>query len=292
MYFMSRPATLTREHRECFEAQGFVILRNVLGEETLEGVRREMNWIVNMHAGEFIEAGRIPNPCYDEPFDRRFLRLYESCLDQAPNSFRTELHLPGLFPLFFHPAVLDLAESILGPEVRLYPNYTARPKLPRHEPTLVLWHQDAGYTDAGMDPAGEERLTAADLRMVNVWSPLVPARPENGCMQFIPGTHRLGVVDHVNREFYLEIVDREIEPRLDEAVDVVCDPGDVVLFSNMLFHCGRPNVSDTVRWSLDWRYQDATQPTLRPVNGHLARSRAHPERVVRDPEQWSQLMMS
>ena len=189
--------------------------------------------------------------------------------------------------------MLDVAEAILGPEVRFYPNYTARPKLPRHEASLVLWHQDAGYTAADRTSTRSlGGLTAADLSMVNVWSPLVPARAENGCMQFIPGTHKLGVVDHVQREHYLEIIEDQIKPRLAEAVDVVCGPGDVVLFSNLLFHCGRPNVTDTVRWSLDWRYQDATQPTLRPQQGHLARSRAHPERVVRDAGQWTCLMLS
>ena len=30
-----------------------------------------------------------------------------------------------------------------GPEVLLHPTYTARPKLPRHEPTEVPWHLDA-----------------------------------------------------------------------------------------------------------------------------------------------------
>ena len=33
----------------------------------------------------------------------------------------------------------------------------------------------------------------------------VPARIENGCMRFIPGTHTLGLVPHEQREHYLEI---------------------------------------------------------------------------------------
>ena len=45
-----------------------------------------------------------------------------------------------------------------------------------------------------------------------------------------------------------------------------------MLFSNLLFHQGLPNRSRTVRWNLDWRYQDARQPTLREDQGHIARS--------------------
>ena len=226
---MSDAATLTDELKARFDEQGYVILQGVIDDSIQADVRRDLNWLVNMHAGKLIEDGLIDDPCLDEPFETRLLKLYENCLDRAPDSFRSELHLPGMYGLFFNPAVLDLAKAILGPEVRLYPNYTARPKLPRHEASLVLWHQDAGYTAAGYaEKQNTDGLTAADLRMVNVWSPLVPARPENGCMQFIPGTHKLGVVDHVNRKYYLEIIEDQIKPRLDQAVDVVCDPGDIV----------------------------------------------------------------
>jgi ectoine hydroxylase-related dioxygenase (phytanoyl-CoA dioxygenase family) len=279
------------EMKARFEEDGYVILHNVIEQSVLDEAKLDLNWLVNMHAGDLIEAGVIDGPYMDEPFETRFYMLYRNCMDKAPNSFRSELHLPGLFGMFFNSAVVDLAESILGPEVRLYPNYTVRPKFPQHAATEVLWHQDAGYTATpGGTTVQSDELTAADLRMVNVWAPFVPVTPENGCMQFVPGTHKMGVVDHVTREFYLEIVESEIKPRLDQVVDVVCNPGDVVLFSNLLFHRGQPNVTKTVRWSADWRYQDATQPTLRVVEGHMARSQAHPEKIVTSADEWRNLV--
>ncbi|MBI4550847.1 MAG: hypothetical protein HY710_01120 [Candidatus Latescibacteria bacterium] len=57
----------------------------------------------------------------------------------------------------------------------------------------------------------------------------------------------------------------------------------------MLFHQGLPNRSKTVRWSMDWRYQDATQPTLRKEHGHLARSRQRPEQEVKSADEWARL---
>src|SRR5690606_13231277 len=103
----------------------------------------------------------------------------------------------------FNAHVLDHVETLIGGEIRLYPNYTARPKLPDWEGTLVLWHQDGGYTEQIPGQAATGNVDR--LRMVNVWSPLVPATAANGCMQFIPGTHKLGVVPHVKKEHYLEI---------------------------------------------------------------------------------------
>lgn len=230
----------------------------------------------------------IKDPLKGEPFETRIAKLYNNNLDEAPKNLRYFLNRPGLFDLFFNSELLDLVEQILGQEIRLYPNYSARPKLPDWEGTLVLWHQDGGYTDSMAGQNG----SADELRMVNVWSPLVPTRVENGCMQFIPGTHKLGIVPHVSKRHYLEVAEEHLKPRLKYAVNIEVNPGDVVLFHNLMFHCGLPNKSMTVRWSLDWRYQDATQPTMRTENGHLARSRNNPAAVVQSASQWASLTLN
>jgi ectoine hydroxylase-related dioxygenase (phytanoyl-CoA dioxygenase family) len=197
-----------------------------------------------------------------------------------------------MYCLFFHPPLLDLVEELLGPEIRLYPNYSVRPKMPDDEATLVLWHQDAGYTASGKHESDDSALDADmnALRMVNVWSPLVPARVENGCMQFVPRTHKLGLVPHhAKNRYYLEIEADTLQPRLPDAVSIEVDPGDIVIFSNLLFHCGLPNTSKDIRWSCDWRYQDATQSTARKEHGHIARSRSHPESAVKTAKEWASL---
>jgi phytanoyl-CoA hydroxylase len=259
--------------------QGYVILNGFLEPAVLRQVRAALCRLVDRQAERLLAEDRISDPLLSAPFETRLAWLYAACPEEAPKLFRQELHLPGLFRLFFHSRLLDLVETLLGGEIRLYPNYTARPKLPDHAPTQVLWHQDGGYTSGEVE----------QLRMINVWAPLVPARVENGCMQFIPGSHRLGPVPHVSREHYLEIQEEYLAPRRDQAVAIEVDPGDVVLFHNLLFHQGLPNRSRTIRWSLDWRYQDATQPTLRPEHGHIARSRLDPARAVNGAAEWASL---
>ena len=46
------------------------------------------------------------------------------------------------------------------------------------------------------------------------------------------------------------------------------------------------------RWSLDFRYQDANQPTLRKTQGHLLRLHTTPEAVVKDAKTWAELEFS
>lgn len=267
--------------KQAFDRDGYVILKAFLASTVIEGVREELDVLVDRQAERLLALERITDPFRHAPFETRIARLFEHCMELAPTSFRPELHGPRLYDLFFHPRLLDVAELLLGPEVRLYPNYTARPKFPEWKGTLVLWHQDGGYTAQAAD--GVETL-----RMLNVWAPLVPATEQNGCMQFVPGTHKLGIVPHEKREYYLEISQEALDPRLGQAVSIEVDPGDVVLFHNLMFHCGLPNRTRKVRWSMDWRYQDSTQPTMRTHRGHMARSGKAPEDVVRDRKDWAE----
>lgn len=270
--------------RQQFEDAGFVVLPGFFGRPVVEVARRGLNRLVDEHAARLIDLGVISDPLTGVPFERRLLDLYQTCLDDAPDFFRAELHLPELFSIFFDQRLLDIAETLLGTELRLYPNYTVRAKLPNHAQTLLLWHQDGGYTEHWHKSVDGD---VDEFRMINAWTPLVPATVDNGCMQFLPGTHRIGLLPHEQREFYLEIPAEQIEPLLPTAVDVEVEPGDLVLFHNMLCHRGLPNLSKAIRWSMDWRYQDATQPTLRDEHGHLARSSLHPDRVVRDADDWA-----
>lgn len=272
-----------------FHERGYVILKDFLTPEIVRQAREAMDPLVDDCADRLMAEGKITDPLIHEPFETRLARLYAHHMDDAPRIFRKELHLAGLFDVFFHPGLLDIVETILGGEIRLYPNYSVRPKLPDHAATLVLWHQDGGYTQSWHLDRDRGENAVEILRMVNVWSPLVPAREENGCMQFIPGTHTIGLAPHEGREHYLEISRDALEPLLDRAVSIEMDPGDIVLFHNMLYHQGLPNRTRTVRWSMDWRYQDATQATMRTTNGHMARSRLHPEQVVGNAEMWTAL---
>ncbi len=265
-----------------FNENGFSILQGVLEPETLAAAKYECEALVEALARQRHAEQKLTKAYPDAPFETRLMRLYKSYPDENPTIFRPELHREGFFSVFAHPVLLELASVILGPEIRLYPNYSVRPKLPENKRTEVLWHQDAGYTSKEADI----------LRMMNVWTPLVPVNVENGCMEFIPGSHKWGVVPHEKDQYYLRIHDDYIEPVESEAVTIEIDPGDVVIFSNLLFHRGLPNRSSHIRWSLDFRYQDARQPTLRATQGHMLRSKVTPESVVKDAKAWAELEFS
>jgi hypothetical protein len=69
-------------------------------------------------------------------------------------------------------------------------------------------------------------------------------------------------------------------------------PGSVLLMTQRTIHSSLDNLTDDqVRISMDLRYQPIGQPTGRPAfapAGFVARSRAHPDRVLNDPAVWAE----
>ena len=268
-----------KEIIESFLEQGFAIIHDVLEDLCVEDLKHDCEILVDRLAKKRLEEGKLTDLFTDSPFENRLIRLFENSPNEVPTIFRPELHLEGFYTLFAHPRLLEIAKQILGSEIRIYPNYSVRPKLPENKRTEVPWHQDAGYT------SGNSEI----LRMMNVWTPLVPVNRRNGCMEFVPESHKNGVVRHNKDQYYLQIHNEALEPLIKRAIPIEINPKDVVIFSNLLFHRGLPNKSNHIRWSIDFRYQDATQSTLRSTAGHLLRSKVSPEKTVRGAAHWASL---
>ncbi|MEJ0020586.1 MAG: phytanoyl-CoA dioxygenase family protein [Acetobacteraceae bacterium] len=105
------------------------------------------------------------------------------------------------------------------------------------------WHQDAAYF-RGSDP---------DL-MFGVWIALDPATRDNGCMEVVPGSHRLGPAPHVPAE---DINLCTIRPDLvarDSRIALPMEPGDVLVFHSLIHHYTAANRTDQRRRALQFHY--------------------------------------
>ena len=98
---------------------------------------------------------------------------------------RVKAHLgfPWMVALAKNPAILDVVEDLIGPDIILY--LSALWSKPAHDPGFVSWHQDSAYY--GIAPHDE----------VTVWFAFSDATVENGCLRVIPGSHLGPDHDHV-----------------------------------------------------------------------------------------------
>jgi hypothetical protein len=105
------------------------------------------------------------------------------------------------------------------------------------------WHQDYGYWY-------ENGVLYPDL--VSVYIAVDPATQQNGCMQVLKGSHKLGRVDHVlsgeQAGANMERVNEAIK-RLD-LIYCEMEPGDAMFFHSNLLHASARNDSDQPRWGM------------------------------------------
>jgi len=310
-----------------FEMQGYCILHNLLPPATLQRAEEACTNLVHQLGERLLADQKIGDVLASAPFNERLALLCQSCPDQLPNLWRAELHQsPAFYDLMCHDNVFRAVRHLLSHDVdgiRIFPNYSCRPKTksPLH---TVTWHQDSGLrADGGPSTAPlDERVDAFGLgRVVNCWTPLVPATAENGAMKFIKGSQHRGILEHVflgayqgsaaSGERLPDTVDgaqvaqgaqrvpagtymtgaREelIRDDIGTAIDVECNPGDVVLFSNILVHRGGVNTTEQIRWSFDWRFQDASKSTYRAEKGHVvhALTKEYDHVICRTGEEWA-----
>ena len=81
--------------------------------------------------------------------------------------------------------------------------------------------------------------------MVGLWVALDPATVANGCLRFIPGSHRL----RLRPEETALIEKRAVAEGIPEEVIVPAEPGEVILIDSLVLHCSQPNTTDHGRWA-------------------------------------------
>jgi hypothetical protein len=264
---------LTADQVARFEDDGFLLLRDALDPDSLEPVRAVFEDAVETQAREWFSKGLIKDRCEGLDFPRRYGALREQLPPTYSNSWRRILVSPALYSVWQHPVLVGLARGLVGDELYASPTWNGRPRAPRQLKQTIDWHQDAHYMPD---------YAAGDGRVLSVWMPLVPVDERSGCLQVAPGSHKRGYRPRVtlSRNNLVGLADEEIAGF--EPYSCIMNPGDVLLFGELTYHRSLDNVSDCTRWSLDVRYFDARNETLRrksPPGGYYCFSAADPSRV-------------
>ena len=106
------------------------------------------------------------------------------------------------------------------------------------------WHQDYGYWY-------KNEFLFPD-QMISVMIAITDANKQNGCLQVIKGSHKMGRVEHGfsgeqvgASQHYVDLALKTME-----LVYVELKAGDALFFHSNILHRSAANLSDTARWSL------------------------------------------
>ena len=106
------------------------------------------------------------------------------------------------------------------------------------------WHQDYGYWY-------KNQFMFPD-QLISVMVALTPANKQNGCLQVIKGSHKLGRINHgfAGEQVGADMVMVNNALKTMDLVYVEIAPGDALFFHSNILHRSEANLSDHPRWSI------------------------------------------
>jgi len=164
--------TLTDEQVASFHRAGYLSIPAIMRPEEVEQVRKIYDRLFASRAGRE-EGNQFDLAGIDE----------ENKEATLPQILGPAKYAPELADLQMRANALAVARQLLGEEVQAGGEHAILkpPSIGAETP----WHQDEAYWNPGLA-----------YNSISIWIPLQEATVENGCMQFIPGTHNQGVLPH------------------------------------------------------------------------------------------------
>ena len=236
---------MTREEQKRqFDEDGYVIVRNLFDREEMDLLRE----IGRADAG-LLEGVRV----------RR-----DAAGGETKLSLRNDLP-EDIYSAFVRcRRIVDTMEELLGDEVYHYHH-----KMNMKEPYVGgawEWHQDYGYwySNGCLFPDMASCFIAVDR-----------ATEENGCLQVIKGSHKMGRIDHGKTGDQTGADMERVNPALERMELAHCEmePGDALFFHGNLLHRSDQNRSPHPRWVLiccyNTRHNDPYKESHHPSYSHL-----------------------
>ncbi len=237
----SAPTTLTEEQWHRYDRDGYLRLGKLLSDEELAVLRERIDAIM---------LGRIRYPTLQMQLDTG--GRYNDLPDPVEGFLGETLEYRKIQGLEADPLVLEFIRRDLFREIcaRHYGAHAAvsvfrvmMMNKPAGRGTYLPWHQDAGDVwKLDRDP------------LVTLWVALDPSTRANGCVQVIPGTHRLGLLSRNGSNISAAGTERYCREEAIEYLEVAA--GEALLMHNWLLRRSDVNRGGTPRRALSACYMD------------------------------------
>lgn len=265
------PRRLDETDVDFYDAEGYLLVQGGVSENALLLAQAMLERWVDETVNSWVAAGLLDGAHAELGFGHRLARLWQQAGRPGYiRSPRRDLVSEEMYEFLKHPSLLDIAQDLLGtPEISVHGVFNARPKLPDQHWTDTPWHQDAQYyrdAEAG--------------HVVSIWIPLQPVTELNSCLQVAPGLQ--GGPLHEDCEDATGFVGLSKEDQAGlHGISIDMQRGDALCFHQKTPHRALSNQSDSVRWSMDVRYEATDGASASGTkHGFIARSEADPASVT------------
>ena len=231
-------ASFEDHHHAQFMEQGYLRLGQVLSPEDLAALQQRIDDIMLGHIR--YEHMRFQlDPQAREKKTGRDMTHSVSTL-----SYRRidDLEQDPLFLAYMqHPLFHQVAQRYIGDHVSVFRSMFMNK--PAELGTPLVWHQDIGV---GWKIDTNPTTT--------VWTALDAATIANGCMQIVPGSNNLGII---NEKHFISQEDQAKYARDEEVIELEAEAGEAILLHNFLMHRSGINTTIAPRRAFSCTYMDA-----------------------------------
>jgi phytanoyl-CoA hydroxylase len=230
------------------KTKGFALARRFFQKEEVERVRGDAK---NVFMIQMLRHGILHsnNPSETE-FEVALFEYFKRDLQEFMNCGKQIQHLVSLHRISLDNRIEQALRDKLGMK---FPNVSTRPVLYFNSRLLakeeVYWR---------VFPHQDWRSMQGSLDSIVVWVPLADVDTKLGALEVVPGSHKLGLLT-------TEVINSfgKVEQFVDEDfVSVEAEQGDVLFFSSFLVHRSGINVTDSIRWSCHFRYNNLAEETF------------------------------
>lgn len=232
--------------KQQFDENGFILIKNFIPKKVAEQIRvdAERLFATQMLGKPVSEGGYYTLP----HFEKALFDFFSYRLDEFVNCGKHIQHLASLHRLGIEPKIFDKLQQ-LG---MTFPNICTRPVLFFNHKKLAT--EDIYHTV----PAHQDWSSMqGSLNSVVVWFPLTDVDKDLGALKVVPGSHKKGLQATKQYKSFGIVNSQDYN-----FVDVEAKTGDALFFSSFLIHQSGSNITDKVRWSCHYRFNDMNEPNF------------------------------
>jgi phytanoyl-CoA hydroxylase len=222
---------ITAEQKQFWNENGYLAVENLLPMEEIEKLRESLDVLESYAEG------------LEESTDRFKFKVFGDGGGRMVQSIAEPHELGGEWmALARDKRILDIVEELLSKNIMLY--YSMLMMKPPRQGFAAPWHQDFAFFV-------HDR---ADVLACQLY--LDDSTPENGCIKVVPGSHKLGLLNHFKEGQFTGIFEGDSTEFDKQAVELPMKAGSAVFWHSLTLHSSDPNRSEKPRRAIVFEYKN------------------------------------
>lgn len=239
---------LTQAQQDFWQENGYLAIEDLLPPHEVEDLQRAAAGLTERAAGLAESTDRFKLTVFDGSGGGLVQQVAE------PHELGAEW-----MSLARDPRILDVVEDLIGPNVQLY--YSMMMMKPPRQGFHAPWHQDMAFF-----VHDRAALVACQLYIDD-------STLENGCIHLVPGSHKLGLLNHFEGDRFTQIVAGDTSAYDASQVPLPLAAGGMAIWHCLTLHSSPPNRSEHSRRAITFEYKD---PSARLMGGAFSSNEVRP----------------